>query len=483
MGAKWPSIPSKLLAAWLGLTIAACGSGDGGPAAGAGAGGAGGGSGAGGDGPVDPDPVFTPEERAALEKLSPAELPPPPIDVSNAKADDPAAAALGQRFFFTPVFAGRLLDGDNNGGPGTLGNKGDTGKVSCASCHLPNDDFNDTRSPSKQISLGSGWGARKAPSLLDVGQTKMVMWDGSHDALYNQVFGPIESPLEMNSSRLYVAQRIFELFKDEYEAVFGPLPPLDDTARFPPLSATETGCTPAGQEAYAVCDGAVHGAPGDGAEFDGLLPGDKDDVTRVVVNMGKAVGAYERLLTCGPGRFDAWMHGDESALSRAEQRGAAIFVGKGKCVSCHDGPFLSDQRFHVVGMVPAQVASAFIDADDHGASEGLPKAIASPLNTKGPFSDGDDGRLPSEVLPSHEGAFRTPTLRCVARRPSFMHTGQMKTLDDVVAFFDQGGHPGLYFGTKEVTALSLTELERSDLVAFLKALDGPGAPGELTRAP
>ena len=68
------------------------------------------------------------------------------------------------------------------------------------------------------------------------------MWDGRHDTLYNQPFGPLESRLEMNSSRLYLAERIFASYRADYEAVFGEMPPLDDPERFPPLTAELTGC-------------------------------------------------------------------------------------------------------------------------------------------------------------------------------------------------------------------------------------------------
>jgi cytochrome c peroxidase len=432
----------------------------------------------------DPAPDFTPEEWAALQALAPDPLPSPPVDPTNAWADDASAAAFGQRLFFTPIFSGRLLDGDQNGMGYSLGNKGDTGKVACTSCHVPADGFSDTRSPSQQISLGAGWGRRRAPSLLDVGHTRLLMWDGRHDAMYNQVFGPIESAAEMNSSRLFAAQQVFANFREEYEAIFGAMPPLDDLGRFPALSAELTGCTPLDGQAPLVCDGEIHGSPGDGAEFDGMTVEDRELVTRVVVNVGKAIGAYERLLSCGPGRFDAWIHGDESATSNAEKRGAKLFVGAAGCVGCHDGPFMSDQEFHNVGLVPALVAASFIDTGDRGAAVGLGLAIEDPLNTAGVFSDGDDGRLPAVVEPAHEGAFRTPGLRCVAQRPSLFHTGQALGLAPVVAFFDRGGDlPGGYPGISEIAPLGLSAGERADLVAFLQSLDGPGPSAELLVAP
>ena len=56
--------------------------------------------------------------------------------------------------------------------------------------------------------------------------------------------------------------------------------------------------------------------------WDGLAAADQTAVTQVMVNAGKAIGAYERGLSCGLGRFGQWMHGNPAALSSAEQRGA-----------------------------------------------------------------------------------------------------------------------------------------------------------------
>src|SRR6185369_7049277 len=106
------------------------------------------------------------------------------------------------------------------------------------------------------------------------------------------------------------------------------------------------------------------------------------------------------------------------------------------------------------GLRPGVVAVAFTDVDDHGAAVGVAGALADPLNVRGAFSDGDDGRLPAAVTPAMEGAFRTPTLRCLAGQPSFMHTGHLTTLDQVVAFFDRGGDAaGGYPGRSEIARL------------------------------
>jgi cytochrome c peroxidase len=427
-------------------------------------------------------PSFTQDELALLQTLSPASLPSPPADISNRFADNAGAAAFGQKLFFESAFSGKLLDGDDDGSTSTLGSKGQSGKVACAGCHVPSAGFLDDRTLGEQISLAAGWGKRRTPSLLDVGQTKLVMWDGKHDALYNQPFGPLENLVEMNSSRLYAAEQIFALYRGDYEAIFGAMPPLGDTSRFPAITADTTGCQPTTVDPTATCNGTQHGLPGD-AEFDQMAAADQDAVTQVVVNMGKAIGAYERLLSCGPGRFDQWMHGQTDALTASEQRGAEIFVGRGKCVGCHSGPFLSDQQFHDVGLQPKTVAVVFIDSSDPGASTGVASSIADPLNVRGKYSDGDDGRLPSTVPSTMNGAFRTPILRCEARRPTFMHTGQLSSLAQVVAFFARGGDQFGYLGTSELAALSLSAEDQQDLTAFLGTLEGPGPTTALLTKP
>jgi cytochrome c peroxidase len=427
-------------------------------------------------------PGVPPAQRAVLATLSPASLPPPPADRSNRYADDSAAAHLGQELFFDPSFSGPLVDSDNDGKSNALGRVGDTGRVACAGCHVPTSGFVDTRSLGKAISLGAGWGVRRAPSLLDVRQNRLLTWDGRRDAFYNQVFAPLESPVEMNTSRLYVAEQLARSYRAEYEAIFGKMPPFDDPSRFPPLSARLTGCQPKNGVPAPACTGTTHGMPGDGAEYDGLSEADRQVVTRAVVNFGKALGAYERKLACGPSRFDQWMHGATGALTESEQRGAVLFAGKGGCVSCHSGPYLSDRRFHNVGVAPAKVGFSPADVGDKGAISGIADAIADPLNTRGKYSDGDDRRLPA-VSPDLRGAFETPKLRCVSRRPSFMHTGRFHSLIQVVHFFNQGGDgPGM-MGTNELKPLGLGADEEQDLAAFLAALDGPGPDAALLKAP
>jgi len=392
----------------------------------------------------------------------------PRPDVTNAYADDPAAARLGQRLFFDTRFSGPLLDGDDNGNVGTLGVRGEAGRVSCAGCHIPTDHFVDTRSSRGVLSLAASWTRRRTPTLLDFGQSTLLMWDGRFDTGYEQLFGVVENPVEFNSSRLFVAQQMLRFYRADYEAIFGPAPSIDGYAAVDPTLA---GCTEL--PADPVHDRCVREGHEDPA------------VIRILVNMGKAITAYERLLRCGPSRFDAWMNGDESALNDDERAGALVFVEHG-CDHCHSGPTFSDGAFHNVG-VP-NLRPDFIEPyDDPGAAVGLATMLADPIGSGGAYSDGQDDRhavLPAD-LETLRGAFRTPGLRCIGGRPSYLHAGQLRSLADVIGFFDRGGGENGFQGVKDprMVPLGLSADERRQLLAFLLALEGPGPRPELLAAP
>ena len=110
--------------------------------------------------------------------------------------------------------------------------------------------------------------------------------------------------------------------------------------------------------------------------------------------------------------------------------------------------------------------------------------MVDPLGTAGAYSDGDRHALPPAVPTAWDGAFRTPTLRCISQQPSFMHTGQMTALEQVIAFFDRGGdRVGGYPGVTEIAALGLSDRERADLTSFIQSLEGPGPSMQLRGAP
>ncbi len=406
------------------------------------------------------DGPLSEEERAALrEFLLPAA---PPANPTNQWADDPEAAALGQQFFFDTRFSGPLLVG-SDGLNGGLGAPGEVGRVSCASCHDPADGGVDHRSRPSNTSLAAGWTGRHSPTVLNAAfaSSPWTFWDGRKDSLWSQALGPGENSVEHNGSRLQFAHLIYDLYRAEYEALFGSMPDLADTGRFPP-----------------------EGKPNDPA-WEGMAAGDKDLVNRVYANFGKAIEAYERELVSGDSAFDRYMEGEESALSASALRGAKLFVGRAACNECHRGPILSDGRFHNLG-VP-QSGCAACPPQDRGRAAGIAGVLGDPFNRAGAFSDAADSSHLAALAagPRDEGAFKTPTLRNVSRTAPYMHTGSLATLRDVVAFYRDGGGVDGFAGGKDpaIRPLALSDHDVDDLVAFLLSLEGADLPAALVTAP
>ncbi len=162
-----------------------------------------------------------------------------------------------------------------------------------------------------------------------------------------------------------------------------------------------------------------------------------------------ALASYERTLLSGDSPFDRYMYGrDDSALSPEALRGLKLFMDKkrGNCSTCH-----------TIG----ETYATFSDGKFHNLGAGL--------NSKGELTD--LGRYEQTKVEADRGAFRTPDLRNVATTAPYMHDGSLKTLKDVVDFYDGGGsaNPQL---DPEIKELKLNERERADLVAFLESLTG-----------
>jgi cytochrome c peroxidase len=120
------------------------------------------------------------------------------------------------------------------------------------------------------------------------------------------------------------------------------------------------------------------------------------------LNLGKALAAFERSLLANNSRFDQYMRGDKEALSLSEQEGLAAFKTAG-CAKCHNGPMFSDFKLHVLGVAE---------------NEKLQQPDAGAQNTY---------------------AFRTPTLRNLRYTDPYMHNGTLKTLNNVLLFYEDLG--------------------------------------------
>jgi cytochrome c peroxidase len=170
-----------------------------------------------------------------------------------------------------------------------------------------------------------------------------------------------------------------------------------------------------------------------------------------------ALAAYLRSLQALESRFDRAVRGDTLALTTEERHGLTVFVGKGKCATCHFVPLFN-------GVTPP----AFIEAE--------PEVIGAPsrATTSAGALDADVGRYAIDRIELHRHAFKTPTLRNVALTAPYMHNGAYRTLEQVVDFYDRGGGHGIGIvldnQTLPTARLRLTPAERRDLVSFLRAL-------------
>lgn len=153
-------------------------------------------------------------------------------------------------------------------------------------------------------------------------------------------------------------------------------------------------------------------------------------------NIAKAIAAFERTVISGDAPYDRFKAGDNSALSAQAAAGLKLFTGKAHCSACHSGPHFSDGAFHNIGVA---------------------------FDAKEP----DLGRHKLSGLDGDKGAFRTPTLREIARTAPYMHDGSLKTLEEVVDYYAKGGQKNVYLD-EEIFPLKLTDDEKKSLVAFLK---------------
>ncbi|MFI5011004.1 MAG: cytochrome-c peroxidase [Hyphomicrobiales bacterium] len=372
--------------------------------------------------------ALTPQETAVALTLSP--LAPPAHDPTNAVSGQCGAIDFGRNLFFD-----LRLSRDNN--------------RSCATCHIPQEGLADGRAVAAAPSL-----LRNTPSLWNVAHNRWFFWDGRADSLWAQAAGPIEAAAELNLDRRELARRVATEpdLRREYEALFGTLPNL-----------------------IASSDGS-HAAD---TAWEAMPWASRAIATEILVNVAKAIAAFEETLTSADAPFDRFVRSlrleeqaGSNALPASALRGLKVFVGRGQCYQCHDGPNFSDGEFHNMMALPEDG-----DAQDPGRYRGLELLDASEMRADGRFSSSRDrdriAKLKAAIRGEFtRGQFKTPSLRNVADRTAFLHHGQMLTLKGAVARYSS-----LRARAREdaradpvVSTIEVFPQDTEDLVAFLQTL-------------
>ena len=280
----------------------------------------------------------------------------------------PERIELGKALFFDP----RLSD---------------TNQMSCATCHNPSLYWTDGLN--KAIGKKSEQLNRATPTIVNVGHSRRLFWDGRARTLEEQASGPIKSSIEMNQD--------IQALIEELKAI-----------------------------------------PGYVELFNKAYPG--EGITKKTI--GKGLASFERtVVSAYNSPFDRWIAGDDNALSAAAKRGFKLFDGKARCSICHQGQNLTDDSFHNIGL-----------------------------------NNGDDiGRYEFVKVNVMKGAFKTPTLREIARTAPYMHNGEYQTLEEVIEHYVKGGVNKSNL-SQDMKAVKLSQQEKTDLRDFLKTLSEPSNP-------
>lgn len=282
------------------------------------------------------------------------------------------------------------------------------GTMSCATCHIPDLAFTDGLEVSLSYPTTRNW--RNAPTLINVAFSKYLFWDGRATSLEDQALFPILSAFEMNQNLDFLEEELRSVpeYVEAFKRVFG------------------------------------------------------GEITREKIAM--AIAAFERTLVSKNAPIDRFLNGDKKALSPEAIKGYEIFTGKGKCSECHHGVNLSDDKFYNLG-VPENEE---IEKDPRIAA--TRRFVAKVYHYEDYLNLREDpGRYLITKDKKDWKAFKTPTLREVSRTAPYMHNGILKTLDEVIEFFNQGGGRG----NTVLKPLGLSEEEKRYLRIFLEeALTG-----------
>lgn len=306
------------------------------------------------------------------------------------------------------------------------------GTISCASCHHPEDGY--ARATQFGVGIGGQMGGRNSPVSFNRILTSTQFWDGRADSLETQAKGPIANPIEMGNTheKCIATLKKIEGYKLQFEKVF----PKDG------LTIDNVAKAIASFERVIV----TGTSPAD--YYEPLLTFEKQ--------FADDIADLESFKADDPDSYATYMAlkkaSDAHPMNESAKRGRILFFSeKSNCTTCHLGANFTDEKYHNLGI-------------------GMDK------------KDYDVGRFSETKEEKDRGAFKTPTVRNVAQTGPYMHDGSLTTLEEVVEWYDKGGHANPFLSDK-IKKLNLTKQEKADLVEYMKALTGPFPKVELARLP
>ena len=296
--------------------------------------------------------------------------------------------------------------------------------LSCAMCHIPEQGFT-----SQELAVAIGIEGRtlrrNAPTLYNVGFARLLFHDARENLLEQQVWTPLLARNEMaNPSVGFVIDRLKSL--PEYRGKF--------------------------EQA-----------------FDGKGPG--------LETVGMALASYQRTLNSAGSPFDRWYYrGEEDALDEQAAAGFRLFTGKARCVACHtvnrDYALFTDHGLHNTGIGYLVSMGALDDKVQVTVAPGTTLTVDRAVITlAGKPAPNDLGYYEITGDPDDRWKYRTPMLRNVALSAPYMHNGSLRTLREVVEFYNRGGIKNELLDPL-VQPLGLSDAEMDSIVAFLNSLTG-----------
>lgn len=372
-------------------------------------------------------------QRFALQPLPP--IPYPPDNQFNRDRFD-----LGRLLFFDPILSGEK-------------------DTACGTCHLPEFGMADGR-PLGHGTSGKGLGPdrvlgfsaitgdtvisepRHTMTIFNVGYNAdesglpspkgFMLWDGKDRGLEAQALRPLIVRVELRGDAYPREMAV--------DSVLARLRSIPEYVRlFEQAFPAET-------------DSVKRQLPRLGCAYDHTPL--QSVITRST--LGRSIAAFERELITPDTPYDRYVAGDDQALDAAQQRGLQLFHTKAGCANCHSGPLFTDASFRVQGV------------EQIGPGRG-----SATTNTGTPQPTGrDEGRFLNSGNRSDLFAFRVVSLRQVEKTAPYMHDGALATLEDVIEFYDRGAgdEESIERIDPELVPLGLTDEEKRDLLAFLKAL-------------